>query len=202
MGGVRRPTRAAGAEEGEGGDSRIASDPDALEEWFSSMGGVVGPVALEGKRVGHAVELRQPRSLLVQRSRPDYGVYMYLPVCCRLPAQRASRAMDEIERPVLFFGHVSRSASYPTSSRDENRSPAPGCCTQHKIPPTWSWAPGIDDDNNATPFHNTRNLRAPRALPPPTPPPCALLPWCPFPRIFLHYRNTAFWVGAAGGAGY
>lgn len=50
-GGVRTPSRAA-EERGEG-DSRIASDPDALEEWFSNMGGVVGPVALEGKWVGH-----------------------------------------------------------------------------------------------------------------------------------------------------
>lgn len=37
------------AEEGMEGDSRIDSDPDALEEWVSRMGGAIGPVVLEGE---------------------------------------------------------------------------------------------------------------------------------------------------------
>lgn len=38
--------RAAGGVEG---DSRIDADPDALEEWFSGVGGAIGPVTLEGE---------------------------------------------------------------------------------------------------------------------------------------------------------
>lgn len=38
--------RAVGGVEG---DSRIDADPDALEEWFSRVGGAIGPVVLEGE---------------------------------------------------------------------------------------------------------------------------------------------------------